>query len=476
MKQTGSYLLKQSMPLLQDIRTWIVLFFIIRLIGITSAPIEVGHAWRQCLTAMIARNFTEISPDIRFPRVDTCGAGTGIIGAEFPLLNYLMAICQWLVGPAYWQGRLIVLATSSIGTYYFFRLLSGVFDKHTAFAATLMLLSSAWFEFSRKIMPDTFSLSLVVIALYFAWRYLIVGKPVQLVAYVLLASLGVLSKMPAASLLAVLIVPVFDRKLPWTLRRNLVLASVAVIFTIIIWYFWWVPHLVETYGHQLYFPRTLFAGAMELWHARMLMLEKFTFQAFCSFVGFGAFVVGLFRFMRKPNWRLWLGGSAASLVFFFYMLKTGDVFAFHSYYILPIVPLMAVVAGSFVARVPSKFRWALLLIICAEGVGNQLYDLFPPARNRFLLGLEAIADHYAPPGGLIVVNGGMDPRYMFFLHRRGWSITDAECRNADQMRSITEQGAKFLFVINAEPPEGSTYPILFQDEHVLVLKLGTAYP
>jgi hypothetical protein len=49
------------MPLLGDIRTWIVLFFLIRMIGITSAPIEIGHSWRQCLTAMIARNFPPLS-------------------------------------------------------------------------------------------------------------------------------------------------------------------------------------------------------------------------------------------------------------------------------------------------------------------------------------------------------------------------------------------------------------------------------
>lgn len=464
-------LLKRSLPLLGDIRTWIVLFFLIRMIGITSAPIEVGHSWRQCLTAMIARNFTEISADIRFPRVDMGGAGTGIIGAEFPLLNYLMAGLHWLFGEGSWQGRGIVLVVSSIGIFYFHRLVREVFDKPTAFAASLLLLASAWFEFSRKIMPDTFSVSLVIIALYQAWRYLTTGDRKAVWAYVLFASLGVLSKMPAACLLAVLVVPLVDHRVPSRRRWDIVAASLPVLASIVIWYFLWVPHLLETYGYHLYFPRNLQTGAAELWHERSDGIEKFVFEAFRSFMAFCAFVAGLCICAGTRGWRAWLGGAAISLVFLFFMLKTGSVFAHHSYYILPFVPLMAVVAGFAIARIPPKFRWAVLLLICAESVGNQAYDLFPPARNRFLLGLEAIADHYSPAENLVVVNGGMDPQHMYFLHRRGWSVSDEECRDPERLREWAREGATCLFVIQADPPHDPGLPSIYQDPQVTVIPL-----
>ena len=33
--------------LVKDIRFWIVLFFLIRMYGITMPPLEMGHNWRQ---------------------------------------------------------------------------------------------------------------------------------------------------------------------------------------------------------------------------------------------------------------------------------------------------------------------------------------------------------------------------------------------------------------------------------------------
>lgn len=64
-----------------DIRTWIALVFLVRLIGITDAPIETSHGWRQAFTNMVARNLAEGSFDLLHPRTDVAG--------EFPLFNAL---------------------------------------------------------------------------------------------------------------------------------------------------------------------------------------------------------------------------------------------------------------------------------------------------------------------------------------------------------------------------------------------------
>jgi hypothetical protein len=78
--------------LLHDFRFWLILFFIIRLTGITNPPLEMGHSWRQALTDMIARNFLETDANILYPRIDMAGNETGIIGAEFPMLNYIISL------------------------------------------------------------------------------------------------------------------------------------------------------------------------------------------------------------------------------------------------------------------------------------------------------------------------------------------------------------------------------------------------
>ena len=71
--------------ILNDIRFWILIFLLIRLIGITNPPIETGHNWRQTTVTMVARNFVEVDNNILYPRIDIAGEKTGITGMEFPI-------------------------------------------------------------------------------------------------------------------------------------------------------------------------------------------------------------------------------------------------------------------------------------------------------------------------------------------------------------------------------------------------------
>jgi 4-amino-4-deoxy-L-arabinose transferase-like glycosyltransferase len=157
--------------IIKDIRFWIIAFFLIRLIGITNPPLEVSHNWRQTTVAMAARNFAEADNNILYPRIDIAGEKSGITGMEFPLLNYLIYLMSVVFGYDHWYGRLINLIVSSFGLWYFFRLVKDHFSEQVAFNSTIVLAVSVWFQFSRKIMPDTFAVSIVIAALYYASCY-----------------------------------------------------------------------------------------------------------------------------------------------------------------------------------------------------------------------------------------------------------------------------------------------------------------
>jgi len=163
---------KQSFQLFQDIRFWIGLFFLIRLIGITNPPLEEAHSWRQTTVTMVARNFLEIDNNIFYPRIDIAGDKTGITGMEFPILNYLIYLMAKIFGYQHWYGRLINLIVSSFGIWYFYKLIKKYFDKKAALYSGIILLSSLWFAYSRKIMPDTFSVSLILAGIYYGTNYL----------------------------------------------------------------------------------------------------------------------------------------------------------------------------------------------------------------------------------------------------------------------------------------------------------------
>jgi hypothetical protein len=77
---------------LWDIRPWILLLLLVRLIGITQPPLETAHHWRQTTVTMTARNFHEHGLDLLHPRVDMAGEKSGITGMEVPLLAAGIAV------------------------------------------------------------------------------------------------------------------------------------------------------------------------------------------------------------------------------------------------------------------------------------------------------------------------------------------------------------------------------------------------
>ena len=153
------------------IEFWIVIFFLLRLFFVANPPLEIGHNWRQVTGLMVSRNFLEVDANILYPRVDDHAGKTGIIGMEFPFMNYLYFLLAKLFGYTHWYGRLINLIAASFGILFFHKLVVKFFSEKTAFFSSLALLGSIWFSFSLKMMPDIFSISLMLVALFYAATY-----------------------------------------------------------------------------------------------------------------------------------------------------------------------------------------------------------------------------------------------------------------------------------------------------------------
>ncbi len=293
--------------ILTDIRFWILFFFILRLVGITNAPLEIGHNWRQALTSMIARNFLEVNPNLLYPRIDMAGNQTGIIGSEFPFYNYLIYLVSSVFQYAHWYGRLINLVVSSFGIYFFYLLAVKISDKKVAFNATIVLLSSIWFAFSRKIMPDTFSVSLVIIGLYYGYLYLTSGSNLKLFLFFLFCTLGMLCKIPALSLVSVIAILVIMKEVPAIRKLKVMIISAISLVIVGLWYFYWVPRLLDEFHYQLYFPKGLVEGFKEILPFMPGFFEKFYFGSLESYIAFVFFVVGVFFIIKSKNFYLKTG-------------------------------------------------------------------------------------------------------------------------------------------------------------------------
>jgi hypothetical protein len=433
---------------LLDIRFWIILFFAIRLFHITNPPLEVSHNWRQTTVSMVARNFYEVNANIFYPRLDIDGDNTGITGMEFPILNYLMYLCSILFGVDDWYGRLINLIISSVGVYFFYKLILKYFDFEIAFFSAILLMFSIWFPFSRKIMPDTFSVSLVIMCIYYGTNYFDKKRNLDLILYVLFFLSGVLAKLPSGYLLIIFVLFLFNSR--YELRHKLIfsLASFIAVVPVLVWYFYWVPHLNSTFRFiHFYMGTSITDGFLELKNNLWLTLTKF-FDNSMKHIAFFFFLFGLYKAFKLKNSLLLSVYLITSFGFLIVMLKAGHAFHHHNYYIIPFVPVMAFVCGYGIFNLPSrKIKFVVLVIISLEGILNYHDDFFIKKDDSIILNLEKDFDKCSNRNDLIVINSGEKPTPMYFAHRKGWVTFNDSIASDRYLNLLKTKGLRFVLIL-----------------------------
>lgn len=465
--------------ILKDIRLWIVLLFLIRLVGISNPPLERSHSWRQVTGLMVAKNYYEGNTSFLYPMVDDTGEKIGIIGMEFPIQYFITAKLYNLFGYGHWQGRLLTLIIGSLGLLFFYRIVERFYSKEMAFFATGSLAFSIWFSFSRKVMPDIVSVSFVIAAIHYALSYLYSiksGRTSLLVPFILLGILGVLIKLPAAYLLSVLIIPLFDRSI--TLKQKAVLA-LCIAFTIapsVWWYFIWNKHLVDLYGNWYNLGYSFNEGLQLIISNLKPTVEKFYFSSFQGFVGFLLFAVGLVLMAIKRDFRLLMAIGILTLVFGFYMVKSGFFFFHHNYYIIPFVPVMAIVVGYTLSNLLYRYRtlsYVLFLVVAVEGIANQQHDFFIRSKELPKLELGEVMAGISQKDELIAVNGDGNPQLLYMAKRKGWSISSEKLAEPQFQDYLKSHGCSIVAIHKASAWEGYriNLPVVYTDSHFVLYKL-----
>lgn len=441
------YFMKYS-HYLKDIRFWIIVFFIVRLYGILFPPLEVSHNWRQTTVTMVARNFSEEGPHLLYPKIDIAGEKSGITGMEFPVLNYLIYLVSFLFGYEHWYGRLINLIVSSFGIWYFYRIINKYFREDIAFNAGIVLLFSIWYTYSRKIMPDTFSMSLMMAGLFYALNYLEDGQLKDLIPSLCLICIGTLAKLPSAYLLILLALPYLSGN--FELRRKVwlgALISVGMVFPF--WfYFKWVPYLESAFGfHHFFMGKSMTTGAKELIEHWPETLSKF-YDIAIKYIAFAFLLWGLFKAIilkEKLILRIFCIGFLGFLPI---MLKGGFTFYHHSYYIIPFVPVMALMSAYGISLLPTP-RWTSIVLIAIglEGFFNHLDDFRIKPVNRAVMQLEPIMKTISQPKDLIAINSGAFPTPMYFAHRKGWVAFNEQLSNKNYVDSLSQLGLRHIIIM-----------------------------
>lgn len=463
---------------LTNIKFWLITFFIIRLIGITNPPIETSHNWRQTVVTMVARNFLEVDNNILYPRIDITGEKSGITGMEFPLLNYLIYIVSNILGYEHWYGRLINLIFSTFGIWYFYKILNKYFTPALAFNASIILLCSLWFSFSRKIMPDTFSMSFILASIYYGSNYLDAKsnfKPIlNLLLYAFLLVCGSLSKLPAPYLLIVFAIFMVNHQIPTKRKIIFFIVSTLTLIPTLIWYFYWVPYLVETYGFFHFFMgKSLMEGITDISNHLPQVLDKFYNNAF-KYIGFIFFIYGLaLSILKKQKVMLYIFGLCF-LSFLVIVLKAGAVFAEHNYYIIPFVPVMALIVGYAISNFKNKkIAVVILILIGVENLTNQQHDFFINQKEVAITQLEIDLNKVSEINDLIAINSINYPTPMYFAHRKGWLSNNQDLKDVEYINGLRSKGLKCIVILKKKfgTEVKLNLPIAIENEDYCIYKV-----
>ena len=455
---------------------FIVLLFVIRLVGITHPPLEVNHHWRQVTGLMVARNFSEGQTDFFHPKIDEVGVGThvssGVIGMEFPLLNGLIVAVSSVMGYDHWYGRLINLIVSSFGLWFFFLIIKKYWNARFAFYATAILGTSVWFAFSRKTMPDTFSISIAFFSIYFLKKFLDESRGIHLLGYLILSALALLTKIPSAVILSVIPLMIYFSSISLRKKWQLTLVSTIPVAVAVFWYFVWNVNIAKESGMWYNVGEEIPKG----WHLFIqesgTVAKHFYFSTLMSYIALAALVAGLIFMILKKEKKLQLAAGVITIFFILFALKSGRHFIFQHYYMIPIAPVFSLIAAFALVQLQRHWMAIVLLVaITIESIANQQHDFRIHQRNLYKLELEGILDKLgAKREDLIVINGEGNPQELYLSHRKGWTCVSTELNDAGYLKALEEAGAKFVVLKPNEWVESVPLSLIFENEHYRIYR------
>jgi hypothetical protein len=283
-----------------------------------------------------------------------------------------------------------------------------------------------------------------------------------------------LSKIPASVVMILLTVPMLARSTQVIRKWVLCVLSVLAVSAVVLWYFVWVPWAEETYGHFLFFPRSLATGLQEIVDEGYLTFERFHSIALQSKVAFYTCVVGLVTMILQKKYA-WLSLVFAlySLVFFYFMLKAGIVFSTHDYYVIPYIPMMAICGGFALHYWFGKKQWLFtvgLVVFATIGIWNQRERFVMREEGKKYLRLEDICSQNIESDARILASDyDGNPRMLYFCRRKGWT-DDERWKDEAWIAGEATVGMEYVVVERFRLDKPLSLPVVYEDEDFVIYK------
>lgn len=450
---------------------YIAVFVAVQSYNIDLPPLD-EHSWRQTITLGGVRSFDAVGYDFFHPRTIVCDSRDLIIATEAPIYNSIVYAVYQITGEQNWVFRLINILTFSIGLLSFFSFVRLNTDHRLALFALVTLAFSICLVYSRKAMPDTFAVAWALMAVHAGNLYLKHLQWRHLLIFAAAATIGLLSKIPAAIVLSLLLIPFFDSR--YTLKSKVVISvvSIAPVSIALLWYFWWVPQL-EGQGMPLFFPISLTEGYDQLALVADHLRERFTYLAFKNPISFWVGIVGLALMFLDKRMPLIIGSIGGITLTILFMLKVGETYAVHEYYVIPSIPIMSIWVAFALSSIKMRYTAPILAMILAVwSIQEQYkdYEILPIYES--LASLPALVDQHIPKDARVAINSrNIDPTMMYAAGRRGWNVYD-RWQDTTYIAGEGTVGLDYLIYVKASSV-AEYYPhrgLIYEDEDFIIYK------
>ncbi len=425
-----------------------------------DVPLIDAHSWRQVTNADIARHFAEGSLDLFRPRV-SWGGVDGVVGMEFPLLQWLTGVLWRLTGEAQIVARLVAVVFSIAGVAALYALGARLFGRAAGLAsAALMAVAPSITFFGRSFLSDTPMLTFMIAAVW-AWDvYFERPSWRRAIGAGALTALAALVKLPAILVLA----PIAGagwRYLRWRVVADAKTwaALTAAVLLVAAWYWHADRIFLETGLTQAVFrpsgtyppdvaPAVTFVSVSH-WATKARLLSRESWFEFLdrfwmlhlTVIGAAGALVGWWQARLRPGRSaadMWALGAAALF------LAEIEGQYWHEFHQLPLLPPLLLYFGVAAAplfeadwrRRVFPGRWggpalvAIGLVVGVQGLrasGAELHLYRPDnLQETFATAGDAFRRATDPAGLMVALDydegGANSAMLLYFAHRQGWSF------------------------------------------------------
>ena len=446
------------------------------------------HVWRQCNTLAVARNFYEEDMNILRPRVDRRNASDGVTGMQFPSYEWAVAAGYQAVGFHESVPRVLNWVFYMLGVWAFYHLARRIAGAAWlgAVAAWGLAWSPEMFYHGLNALPDILALTAALAGLlwWLRWRserrsWLLA---ISLLALVL-AGLTKLQYLVAGVPIAVLTLhDLRHGRLGGRTLAGLAAFGAVAVAVPLAWYAY-ATRLIAASGLAdfglVVRPETDAAVALGI--IRRNLLSDWP-ELLLGYGALGLLLAGLLRLLRQPPTRhpwFWPGLAWSAALLAYYLLELHQMQG-HTYYQLPLLPVLLLLGGWGAAGLAQHRRarpllLALLLVQPAWAFarvswGRWLHGDPDVAPELFAPASRAVLEAATPAGALCVVGPDISGCKMFyFLHKKGFGFDDAaqlaapDHRGRPHLATCIAQGARYLYTNDpAVPADPRLRPYLGQ--------------